>query len=528
MSRTRRNRSSLAVASVTAPARAAIYTRKSTDENLATSFNSLDNQRERAEAYVASQADAGWTALPDRYDDGGYSGGTTERPALRRLLADAENGAFEIVIVYRLDRISRSLRDFLTIHEFLREHDIALVSVTESINTSTPQGRMMLQILMSFAEYERALAGERTRHKIEGARRRGKWTGGTPRLGYDLAPEGGRLVVNREEAAAVMAIFEMYAADPSYVRVLRELHRRGWTTKTYTTREGKHRVGKPWNKSTLRSLLSDPIYAGKSRLGDELFDGEHDAIVPKQLWNQVQAHLARNREDRGASEKNSQGFLLRGLFRCTACDAPMTPNWTRSGSRTYRYYTCRAAQERGEGACPARSIPADAVESFVIDQMRRIGSDPAVQEETLRQALAQVKAESRGLRAESKRLHRDRDALRPEVERLVATLSRTEGAAAEAVAAELNATQERLTTVETRLREIAMAQAALEGQVVDPAALTRALVDFDEIWSVLLVPERERVLRLVVDRIGLDATTGTMSIDWRLAGFAELAAEVAS
>lgn len=526
MPRPRRNRSSLATATVAAPVRAAIYTRKSTDEGLATAFNSLDNQRERAESYVASQADAGWTALADRYDDGGFSGGTTARPALRRLLDDAKAGAFEAVVVYRLDRISRSLRDFLAIHEFLEEHGIALVSVTESINTSTPQGRMMVNVLLSFAQYERELAGERTRHKIEGARRRGKWTGGMPPLGYDVVPAGGKLVVNRDEAAQVVAIYEMFAADPSLVRVLRELNRRGWTTKAWTTREGRVRPGSPWSKSTLRTVLRDPLYVGKQKLGDETFDGEHEAIVPKRLWSQVQALLDRNRRDGGATERNVQGFLLRGLLRCTACDAAMTPTWTRRHGRTYRYYTCRAAQARGHDVCPTKSVPADAVEDLVVGQIRRIGSDPALQEETFAQAVALVKAEARGLRAEKKRLERDRGEVAAEVERLVAALTRTEGSAADAVAAELNRAQERLATLDARLREIPDRLAALRDQDVDRNAVAQALGDWDEIWSVLLVPERERVLRLVLDRVSYDGRDGTMAIDWRLPGFAELAAEV--
>ncbi len=527
MPRPRRTRSSLATATVAAPVRAAIYTRKSTDEGLASAFNSLDNQRERGETYVTSQAGLGWTTLPDRYDDGGFSGGTTARPALKRLLDEARAGAFEAVVVYRLDRISRSLRDFLAIHEFLEANGIALVSVTESINTSTPQGRMMVNVLLSFAQYERELAGERTRHKIEGARRRGKWTGGHPPLGYDVVPEGGKLVVNKYEAAQVVAIYEMFAADPSLVRVLRELNRRGHTTKAWTTREGKVRTGSAWNKSTLRTLLRDPIYVGMQKLGDETFDGEHDGIVPKRLWNQVQALMDRNRRDRGASERNGQGFLLRGLLRCTACDAAMTPHWTRHHGRTYRYYTCRSAQDRGHDVCPTKSIQAAAVEEFVVGQIRRIGSDPALQEETFNQAIAQLKAERRGLRAEAKRLEADRTQVAADVERLVATLTRTEGPAAEAIASELNRAQERLATVERRLREIADRVAALRSQEVDRDAVARALADFDEIWSVLLVPERERVLRLVLDRVSYDGRDGTMAIDWRLPGLAELAAEVA-
>ena len=191
-----RNGRARAVIAAPARIRAAIYTRKSTSSGLASEFTSLDNQRERAEALIASLADQGWEALPTRYDDGGFSGGNTDRPALQQLLRDVETGLMDAIVVYRLDRITRSLADFVQIHKFLEKHNVALVSVTESINTQTPHGRMMVNVLLSFAQYERELAGERTRHKIHSSRRRGRWTGGTPILGYDTAPEGGRLTVN--------------------------------------------------------------------------------------------------------------------------------------------------------------------------------------------------------------------------------------------------------------------------------------------------------------------------------------------
>ena len=504
------NRRRSTAVSIEHATRTAVYTRKSTDEGLDRGFNSLDNQRERAEAYAASQ---GWSVMADRYDDGGFSGGTTDRPALQRLRTDIAAGRIDAVVVYRLDRLSRSLRDFLELSEYLDGHDVALVSVTESINTSTPHGRMMVNVLLSFAQYERELGAERTRHKIASARRRGKWTGGTPRLGYDVVPEGGRIVPNRDEAKQVVAIFELYAATPSLLQIVQELNRRGWTTKSWTTREGKQRSGKPWSKSSLRNLLSDPIYIGMQTLGDETFKGEHDGIVPKKLWQQVQALMAKNHRDGGAAFRNGHGFLLRGLLRCSACDAAMTPHATKRRNRSYRYYTCRSAQKNGHATCPAKSVNADRIEQFLIDQLRQIGTDSALQAATFDAAVAQVKAERRGLRAEQKRLERDRDGLATDMERLVATLSRTEGPAADAVAGQLNVAQARAATIEARLREITDALAALKTQEIDRDDVARALVDFDEIWGVLLVPERERILRLVVERISYDSRDGKMTID---------------
>src|SRR5262245_18678944 len=218
----RRNGIGSAAVAVQAAVRCAIYTRKSTTEGLDSTFNTLDNQRRAAEAYITSQQHAGWTPLPARYDDGGFSGGNTDRPALQRLLADAKNGVIDTIVVYRLDRLSRSLIDFLQIHNDLEKWGVGLVSVTEHINTTTPHGRMMVNVLLSFAQYERELIGERTRDKLRAARRLGRWTGGMPPLGYDVVHEGGRIVVNKDESSTVQMIFQLYLEMGSLLLVVQE------------------------------------------------------------------------------------------------------------------------------------------------------------------------------------------------------------------------------------------------------------------------------------------------------------------
>ncbi len=515
----------MAVATATAPVRCAIYTRKSTDEGLDRDFSSLDNQRERAEAYAASQ---GWAPVATRYDDGGFSGGTTERPALKRLLADVDVGLVDAIIVYRLDRLSRSLADFVNIHRFLEQQGVALVSVTESINTSTSHGRMIVNVLVSFGQYERELASDRTKHKIEGARRRGKWTGGTPRLGYDTAPEGGRLLVNKDEAEQVRAIFALYSETPSLVRVAQELNRRGGTTKGWTTRQGKAKCGQSWNKATLRNLLADPLYIGMQKLGDETFPGEHDAIVPKALFQKVQRLLAGNRSNRGASGRNQYGALLRGILHCAACGTAMAHAPVKKDGRLYRYYRCLSSMRNGATSCPSRSISADRVESFVVDRIRCIGRDPALREETFRQAMVQVAAQRRGLKAERKRLERDLAAASADVERLVGAVSRVTGPAADAIATELTRAQERLGALEARIREVRAHEAALAAQEINEADLARALEAFDPIWEVLLTPEKERLLRLIVERVTYDGATKQLQITFHPTGIATLAADLAS
>lgn len=506
--------------------RCGIYTRKSTDSGLDRHFSSLDNQRQRAEDFAASQADQGWRVVPDRYDDGGFSGGTIERPALRQLLADVEARRLDVIIVYRLDRVSRSLADFVKIHSFLEELGVALVSVTESINTQTPHGRMMVNVLLSFAQYERELAAERTRHKIEAARKRGQWTGGTPSLGYDIAPEGGRLLVNKAEAEQVRAIFELYIEAPSLVRVAEELNRRGWRNKSWTTRGGNRHGGGSWNRPNLRRLLTSPIYIGRMPLGDDSFPGEHKGIVPKKLFDKVQRLMEKNRLTGGAGARNRHGFLLRGILRCRACNAAMVPHPTKSHGRLYRYYTCRAAQKNGHRTCETKTLPADKIERFVVDQIRCIGSDPTLQEAAFRQAVAEVSARSRGLRLEAKRLVEELTRAREEATRLVSAISCVDGPAADAVANELTKAQERVRTIESRQKEIVAELANLRCQTIDRNELDRALRAFDPIWDVLLTPERERILHLIIEKIDYHGGTKKLEISWQLAGFGQLAQEI--
>ena len=302
--------------------RCAIYTRKSTEEGLEQDFNSLDAQRESAEAYITSQKAEGWTCLPDRYDDGGYTGGNMDRPALQRLLADIDAGRIDCVAVYKVDRISRSLLDFARMMETFEKHQVSFVSVTQHFNTTHSMGRLTLNILLSFAQFEREIISERTRDKIAAARRRGKWAGGKPLLGYDLVamPGGSKLIVNENEDARVRIIFELYLEHERLAPVLEELDRRAWRTKQWTTRKGTTAGGRPFDKVTLYRLLTNPAYLGKVKHHDELYEGEHDAIVDEGIWQRVQALLRRNGRSGGGIVKNKYGALLKGLLRCVPCD----------------------------------------------------------------------------------------------------------------------------------------------------------------------------------------------------------------
>lgn len=338
--------------------RCAIYTRKSTEEGLDQAFNTLDAQRDAGEAYVGSQRHEGWTCLPDRYDDGGFTGANTERPALRRLLADVEAGRVDCVVGFKVDRLSRSLLDFARLMAAFDRRRVSFVSVTQQFNTATSMGRLVLNVLLSFAQFEREIISERTRDKIAATRRKGKWSGGRPVLGYDIDHDRSRLVVHEDEAIRVRATFDLYLQHQAMLPVVRELNRREWRTKGWTTRAGVGQGGEPFDKSRLHGLLTNVVYLGRVKYKDETHRGEHPAIVAEETFRRVQALLARNGRDGGGQVRNQFGAVLKGLPRCAPCGCAMTPSHTtRNGNRRYRDYTCVNAQKRGHATCPSKSVP---------------------------------------------------------------------------------------------------------------------------------------------------------------------------
>jgi site-specific DNA recombinase len=358
--------------------RCAIYTRKSTEEGLDQGFNSLDAQREAAEAYIRSQAHEGWVCLGDRYDDGGFTGGNMERPALQRLLTDIKAGKIDVVVTYKVDRLSRSLLDFAKMMVVFEEHRVSFVSVTQQFNTATSMGRLILNVLLSFAQFEREMIAERTRDKIAATRRKGRWCGGMPILGYDIDRHSVRLIVNEREAARVRAIFALYLKHRGLLPTVVDLARRGWHNKHWLTRKGRSRGGQPFVKTSLAKLLSNVTYRGKVRYRDEIHAGEHQAIVDEAVWQRVQELLKENHTAGGDRERKPSDALLKGLLYCAGCGRAMTPTYVcRNGAKRYRYYMCSGVLKRGRQSCPSRSVPAGAIEEFVVDQIRQRGT-PAV------------------------------------------------------------------------------------------------------------------------------------------------------
>lgn len=345
--------------------RCAIYTRKSTEEGLDQAFNSLDAQREACEAYATSQRHEGWQVLDTRYDDGGWSGGNLTRPALQRLLADIKAGDVDLVVVYKIDRLTRSLMDFSKLVEVFDEHHASFVSVTQHFNTTSSMGRLTLNMLLSFAQFEREVTGERIRDKIAASKRKGMWMGGTAPLGYSLTDKA--LVVNKEEAALVHRIFERYCALGCVQALKRELDQAGTQGRLRLQRDGSTRTVS-FSRGGLYAILNRRAYLGEVHHKGEWFPGQHVAIVPTDLWQRVQTKLDSNRRERLLGTNVTNASLLAGMV-IDGVGRRLIATHTTKGGKRYRYYLIRQEGQAGDKKDDKRlCLPAHDVERIATEQ----------------------------------------------------------------------------------------------------------------------------------------------------------------
>jgi len=366
----------------------AVYTRKSTEEGLEQNFNSLDAQRDACDNFIASQKSEGWVMLGERYDDGGFSGGNMERPGLKRLLEDVRHGLVDTIVVYKIDRLSRSLADFAKLVELFDKHKVTFVSVTQAFNTTTSMGRLTLNILLSFAQFERELSGERVRDKISASRQRGIWMGGMPPLGYDVVER--KLIANAAEAQVVREMFSRFATVPSMATLVRDLRARGVTSKCWTTAKGTERKGKLIDKGYVYKIFKNAVYIGIAAYKGQHYPGEHQGIISQELWDQVQEHLQNgDRKQKGpkADRASRAPSLLRGLL-FSEQDRAFTPAYTHKGLKFYRYYVNTDSIKLGKTGCEIQRIPAGEIETVVVEKMRHVLRAPEVLAHAVREVCA--------------------------------------------------------------------------------------------------------------------------------------------
>ena len=355
--------------------RCAVYCRVSSDERLDQEFNSIDAQKEAGHAYIASQRAEGWIPVADDYDDPGYSGGNTDRPALKRLLADIERGRIDIVVVYKIDRLTRSLADFAKMVDVFDLYDVSFSAVTQQINSATSMGRLMLNVLLSFAQFEREVTSERIRDKIAAAKRKGMWMGGVPSIGYDVVNR--QLVVNDAEAAVVRRIFEEMLTIGSPTQIAANLTAEGITTKAWTTQEGQTRSGTRIDKKYLHKLLRNRIYLGELSHKGNWYPGAHPPIIDRALWDKVHAVLAKDSHARSVETKirSRTDALLRGLLYAPSGER-MYPTYSSKRGHKYHYYVSKSESRFGAPGKSFARLPAPEIEAAVVAQIRTVLTSP--------------------------------------------------------------------------------------------------------------------------------------------------------
>ncbi len=355
--------------------RCAIYTRKSTEEGLDMDYNTLDAQREAGEKYIEAMRGEGWRIIPELYDDGGYSGGNMDRPALKRLMEDIKGGRIDIVVVYKVDRLSRSLADFAKLVEIFDAHDTSFVSVTQHFNTKDSMGRLTLNILLSFAQFEREVTGERIRDKFAASKKKGMWMGGPPPLGYDVADR--KLVTNPTEAKLVYHVFERFIALGSVALLVAELNKDGYTTKSYISRAKKQVGGRNFTINPLMAMLKNRLYVGDVHHKGQYYPGQHKALISHEIFAKAQAIFNENKhEKRQRTWTVKSKALLKGIICCGSCGGAMSPTHTRKKNKHYHYYVANSYRKQMCDDCPVNRIPAGEIEAIIVSQMKAIFTSP--------------------------------------------------------------------------------------------------------------------------------------------------------
>ena len=506
----------------------AIYTRKSHEEGLEQEFNSLDAQREAAEAYIESQRMQGWRALPDRYDDGGFSGGNIERPGVQRLLADVDAGKVDVIVVYKIDRLSRSLLDFMKMIERFNQKGVSFVSVTQHFNTTDPTGRMFLGILITFAQYEREVIAERIRDKVAATKRRGKYCGGPAILGYDVDREQKKLLVDPEEAQLVKHIFRRFTQLGSAKSLAAELNEQGYRTKSWTTRKGKRREGRSWNTGHIYRLLGNRTYLGEVAHKGKSYPGEQEAIVSKGLWEKVRAVLSENTQAKQTKAKTKIISPLQGVVRCGHCDGAMGLTYTQKGPRRYTYYHCTKDAKRAVSRCRLKRVPAGDIEKVVLEQLSAVFRTPTLVSQTYFAAKRMEGAERERLLKRKEQLE---EALLKIRQRALEQVSPgSDGSDPGQTLAKLN---QETVTLSRQLVDVSARAQTFETDPVAEREVSEAFQSVDTFWEDLFPLERNRLVRLLVEKVeiretGIDMelkTQGMTNLIIELSGLASEAKE---
>jgi site-specific DNA recombinase len=485
--------------------RCAIYTRKSTEDGLEQEYNTLHAQRDSCEAYINSQKSRGWEIIPTEYDDGGFTGANTKRPAYNRLVADIKANLVDMVVVYKVDRLSRSLADFANIMTMLDNNKAGFVSVTQYFDTSSSIGRMTLNILITFAQFEREMISERIRDKIARSRQKGKYMGGQPVLGYDVVNK--KLIINEEEQYQIVKIYEFYSNGKSINEVVDMVNDYGWTTKQWTTQKGKLYGGKKFNKQLLYKILKNPLYIGKVCHYEKIYHGEHEAILPDILFEKVQSLLEKNRATNKTKDQTRTPSMLRGILHCSSCGSKMIVSYTKKKNKKYMYYSCLNMVKNGRSKCKNKSVPTHKMDEFVVKHISNISNDPRFLQQFIevysKQRVTEIEnitLEQKGLTYKLASFQVERDKLQQENNYLhVDTII---------------SIQNQISTVTNRLEYLNSKKTVLESSDLNAGDITVILNKFFPIWNKLTTDEQNKILDKLFEQIFWDSQTQSLDFNY--------------
>ncbi len=434
-------------------------------------------------------------------------------------MEDIQAGKIDCVVVYKVDRLSRSLLDFARVMETFDKFSVSFVSVTQHFNTTHSMGRLTLNILLSFAQFEREIIGERIRDKLAAQCRRGQWTGGYPVLGYDVdrSERTPKLVVNPEEATKVRRIFSLYLELKNLMPVVEELDKRGWKNKLWHSKKGLPKGGRSFDKCSVHALLTNPIYCGKIKHKTDLYQGQHQAIIDDEIYERVQAQLRENSFNRGNRLPSKYGGLLKGLIRCPNCNVAMVHNMTKRNAIVYRYYTCVRAIKRGRQACKHPSLPAGEIEAAVVDQVREISRDTKLRDEIIRQAKIATKQGRAELESHHVQLTRQLTRDHGEIRELALDQKPNTS-----IAHRIADIQDRIAKAELELSKVNRQLHDLDKQQMTTEEIQEAFIDFDRIWDALTTREQSQLLALLVSKVEFDQSDCTIAITFHASGIETL------
>lgn len=447
--------------------------------------------------------------IPTHYDDGGFTGANTDRPAFNRLITDVKAGLIDTVVVYKVDRLSRSLADFANIMELFDKHGVSFVSVTQYFDTSSSIGRMTLNILITFAQFEREMISERIRDKIASSRQKGKYMGGQPVLGYDVIDK--KLIVNENEKYQVQKIYDFYLNNSSLSKIMDTINDWGWTTKQWKTKRGRLAGGKPFNKQVLYTILKNPLYIGEIRHNDKIYDGEHEAIISQDIYDKVQSLLKKNNINQSNTNRKQMDSMLRGVLFCSSCGSRMAKTYTTKGAKKYTYYTCLNAIKNGRDKCSNKSVPSVKLDEFVVNHIKDLATNPeffsrfieafSKQKHT---EIENIKSELKGLTVKlaSYQIERDRMALDNKLPDIDA-LDRTRG---------------QLENVSERIQFLEKKKNILLNTNVNAGEITVTLNKFFPVWDTLSLNEKNRIMDKLFDQILWDGNSESLDFHYNTLG----------